>query len=38
MSRPSALRLTIDTTAGTLTAVRVAGQAVKIASGQIRIP
>lgn len=38
MGRPSALRLTIDTNAGAVSAVRVAGQAVKIASGQIRIP
>lgn len=38
MGRPSALRLTIDTKAGAVSAVRVAGQAVKIASGQIRVP
>lgn len=38
IGRPSALRLTIDTVAGEVAAVRVAGQAVKIASGQIRIP
>lgn len=38
MGRPSALRLTIDTDAGAITAIRVAGQAVKIAQGQIRVP
>ncbi|WP_224814017.1 PhzF family phenazine biosynthesis protein [Hasllibacter sp. MH4015] len=38
MGRPSALRLTIDTRDGALTAIRVAGRAVKIAQGQIRIP
>ncbi|QXT41469.1 PhzF family phenazine biosynthesis protein [Gymnodinialimonas ceratoperidinii] len=38
MGRPSNLRLTIDTAEGEIEAVRVAGQAVKIASGQIRIP
>ncbi|HID67610.1 MAG TPA: PhzF family phenazine biosynthesis protein [Roseibacterium sp.] len=38
MGRPSNLRLTIDTDAGDITAIRVAGQAVKIAHGQIRIP
>jgi trans-2,3-dihydro-3-hydroxyanthranilate isomerase len=38
MGRPSDLRLTIDTTDGQITAVRVAGRAVKIAHGQIRIP
>lgn len=38
MGRPSALRLTIDTDGGTVTAIRVAGQAVQVASGQIRIP
>lgn len=38
MARPSDLRLTIDTASNTLTAVRVAGQAVPVASGQIRIP
>jgi trans-2,3-dihydro-3-hydroxyanthranilate isomerase len=38
MGRPSDLRLTIDTAGGDIAAVRVAGQAVKIASGTIRIP
>ncbi|MEJ6392293.1 PhzF family phenazine biosynthesis protein [Gymnodinialimonas sp. 2305UL16-5] len=38
MGRPSQLRLTIDTAEDEITAIRVAGQAVKIASGQIRIP
>ncbi|ABD54055.1 PhzF family phenazine biosynthesis protein [Jannaschia sp. CCS1] len=38
MGRPSALRLTIDTEAGALTAIRVAGQAVHIARGEIRVP
>lgn len=38
MGRPSDLRLTIDTVDGKITAVRVAGQAVKIADGQIRMP
>jgi len=38
MGRPSALRLTVDVTQGTLTAIRVAGSAVKIAEGTIRIP
>ncbi len=38
MGRPSDLRLTIDTEAGEITAIRVAGSAVKIADGRIRIP
>lgn len=38
MCRPSDLRLTIDTEAGAITAIRVAGRAVKIAEGQIRVP
>ncbi len=38
MGRPSDLRLTIDTAHGDITAIRVAGQAVKIADGQIRVP
>lgn len=38
MGRPSDLRLTVDTQDGTITAIRVAGRAVKIAQGQIRIP
>lgn len=38
MGRPSQLRLTMDTDASALTAIRVAGSAVPIASGQIRIP
>ncbi|MBF9044618.1 PhzF family phenazine biosynthesis isomerase [Rhodobacterales bacterium HKCCE4037] len=38
VGRPSALRLSIDTNAGTITAIRVAGQAVKVAHGQIRVP
>ncbi len=38
MGRPSNLRLTVETENGAPTAIRVAGQAVKIASGQIRIP
>jgi trans-2,3-dihydro-3-hydroxyanthranilate isomerase len=38
MGRPSDLRLTIDTAGGDIAAVRVAGQAIKIASGTIRIP
>ena len=38
MGRPSALRLTIDTENGAPTAIRVAGNAVKVAQGQIRIP
>ncbi len=38
MGRPSELRLTIDTEDGAPKAIRVAGQAVKIAHGQIRIP
>lgn len=38
MGRPSDLRLTIDTVQNQITAIRVAGRAVKIARGQIRIP
>lgn len=38
MARPSALWLTIDTVDNALTAIRVAGQAVKVAEGQINIP
>lgn len=38
MGRPSALRLSVDVRQGRLTAVRVAGQAVKIAQGTIRRP
>jgi len=38
MGRPSALRLSVDVTDGALTAIRVAGSAVKIAEGTIRIP
>jgi trans-2,3-dihydro-3-hydroxyanthranilate isomerase len=38
MGRPSDLRLSIDVADGSITAVRVAGQAVKVAEGRIRIP
>lgn len=38
MGRPSDLRLTIDTSHGDITAIRVAGRAVAIANGQIRVP
>jgi trans-2,3-dihydro-3-hydroxyanthranilate isomerase len=38
MGRPSDLRLSVDMTAGAMTAIRVAGSAVKIAEGRIRIP
>ncbi|GAB5449145.1 MAG: PhzF family phenazine biosynthesis protein [Gymnodinialimonas sp.] len=38
MGRPSALRLSIDTEGGALTAIRVAGRAVPVANGQIRVP
>ena len=38
MGRPSDLRLSIDTEAGAISAIRVAGRAVKIAEGTIRIP
>ncbi|MBY4895175.1 PhzF family phenazine biosynthesis protein [Rhodobacteraceae bacterium N5(2021)] len=38
MGRPSDLRLTVDTDGAQITAIRVAGQAVKIAQGQIRVP
>lgn len=38
MGRPSVLRLAIDVSDGAITACRVAGQAVKIAEGTIRVP
>ena len=38
MGRPSNLRLSVDVSAGAITAIRVAGSAVKIAKGRIRIP
>ncbi|PWK61045.1 PhzF family phenazine biosynthesis protein [Roseicyclus mahoneyensis] len=38
MGRPSVLRLTTDVTDGALGAIRVAGSAVRIAEGSIRIP
>ncbi|NKX44318.1 PhzF family phenazine biosynthesis protein [Roseicyclus persicicus] len=38
MGRPSDLRLTVDVDAGAIAAIRVAGSAVKIAEGTIRIP
>lgn len=38
MGRPSALRLTTEVANGTLTEIRVAGSAVPIASGEIRVP
>jgi len=38
MGRPSSLRLRIDLADGALTRVRVAGSAVPVAQGQIRIP
>lgn len=38
MGRPSSLRLTIDTAAYQITAIRVAGRAVPIGHGQIAIP
>ena len=38
MGRPSHIRLTATVTAGTLAAIRIAGRAVPIASGTIRIP
>jgi trans-2,3-dihydro-3-hydroxyanthranilate isomerase len=38
MGRPSDLRLTIDVAGGEIAAIRVAGQAVKIAEGTIRLP
>jgi trans-2,3-dihydro-3-hydroxyanthranilate isomerase len=38
MGRPSDLRLSIDVAEGAITAIRVAGQAVKVAEGRIRIP
>jgi trans-2,3-dihydro-3-hydroxyanthranilate isomerase len=38
MGRPSSLRLSVDVVEGSLAAMRVAGSAVKIADGTIRIP
>lgn len=38
MGRPSALRLSADVAGGAITAIRVAGSAVKVAEGTIRIP
>ena len=38
MGRPATLRLSIDCAMGAISAIRVAGSAVKIAQGQIRIP
>ncbi|MCT4684643.1 MAG: PhzF family phenazine biosynthesis protein, partial [Roseicyclus sp.] len=38
MGRPSDIRLTAEVTGGTLAAIRIAGRAVKIAEGTIRIP
>jgi trans-2,3-dihydro-3-hydroxyanthranilate isomerase len=38
MGRPSDIRLTAVVTQGTLTDIRIAGRAVKIAEGTIRIP
>jgi trans-2,3-dihydro-3-hydroxyanthranilate isomerase len=38
MGRPSDIRLTAEVTEGTLTAIRIAGRAVKIAEGRIRVP
>ncbi len=38
MGRPSAIRLTADVMDGTLTAIRIAGHAVPIASGMVRVP
>lgn len=38
MGRPSSLRLTVDVAQGAITAIRVAGSAIKIAQGTIRIP
>jgi trans-2,3-dihydro-3-hydroxyanthranilate isomerase len=38
MGRPSSLRLSVDVAQGSLAAMRVAGSAVKIAEGTIRIP
>jgi len=38
MGRPSDIRLTAEVTAGTLTAIRIAGRAVRIAQGSVRIP
>ncbi|MBF9060472.1 PhzF family phenazine biosynthesis isomerase [Rhodobacterales bacterium HKCCSP123] len=38
MGRPSDIRLTAEVTEGTLAAIRIAGRAVKIAEGAIRIP
>ena len=38
MGRPSDIRLAADVARGTLTAIRVAGRAVPIASGRVRVP
>ena len=38
MGRPSTLRLTIEAARGTLTAVRIAGSAVRIGEGRLRLP
>jgi trans-2,3-dihydro-3-hydroxyanthranilate isomerase len=38
MGRPSDLRLTVDVRGGAIAAIRVAGRAVKIAEGRIRMP
>lgn len=38
MGRPADIRLTAEVTGGTLAAIRIAGRAVKIAEGTIRIP
>jgi trans-2,3-dihydro-3-hydroxyanthranilate isomerase len=38
MGRPSDLRLSIDVAKGAITAIRVAGQAVKVAEGTIAVP
>jgi trans-2,3-dihydro-3-hydroxyanthranilate isomerase len=38
MGRPSAIRLTADVAGGALTAIRIAGRAVPVARGEIRVP
>jgi trans-2,3-dihydro-3-hydroxyanthranilate isomerase len=38
MGRPSTLHLTAEVTGGALTRVRIAGSAVRIGAGQIRVP
>ena len=38
MGRPSILRLTIEAAGGALTAVRIAGSAVRIGEGRLRLP